>query len=282
METGSYLMQAFRDCPWFLTLAKLKEIESVLNKKFLGGVNYEELKAEYMAHKNNAAMYSRNIDPKTGYELVGSKAIVPVHGTLLRRAGWLDAMSGAASLGRVEMSIKEALNSPMVDHLILDVDSPGGHDPSAIAELLYSARNEKRISALCTGSMCSASLWIGLAADEVYSNSQLNSVGSIGVYMVRQENLDNDPGTKNHYIVAGNYKLVGNPDLPMTDSEQQYLQNMMDESYRVFVESVAKYRGAEVDYVLESWADGRVFQAKDAVQLGMIDGIASLDDLLND
>ena len=164
----------------------------------------------------------------------------------------------------------------------MDIDSPGGSDPSPVAELLYSARSKMRTSTLATGTMASASLWIGSAADEVYSASPLNAIGSIGAYLVRYEKTPDAAEGKAHYITAGKQKLYGKPDTPMTEEERDYFQKAIDQSYEIFIKSVAKYRGVSAETVLSEWADGQTFQAVDAVKLGLIDGIATLDDLLND
>ena len=113
METGSYLFQAFLDTPWFLSLSKLQQIEAVMSNKFLRNADMEELKAQFGAV---ATTFKRTVDRELGYEKIGSKAIVPVHGTLIKRAGFLDAASGISSYASIENGIKNALNDPMVNH----------------------------------------------------------------------------------------------------------------------------------------------------------------------
>jgi len=276
METGSYLLDTLNTVPWCISLPKLQQIQEVLKLKYFDNINYEDVKRSHDSFM--ASALSRKVDPEKGYEITNGKAIIPVHGTLLRKAGWLDAMSGAQSLGQIEDNIRSALSDRAVSHIILDVDSPGGHDPYAVAEMVYKGREEKRITTLVTGQMGSAATWIGSASDEVYSVSPAAWVGSIGVYLAHTQ-MDSE--YKVTYIQAGKYKTVGRADAPLSEEDKEYLQDLVDKQYSIFIESVAKYRGVSNEKVLEEWADGKLFSANDAVELGLIDGVASIDEILN-
>jgi len=59
-------------------------------------------------------------------------------------------------------------------------------------------------------------------------------------------------------------------------------QKLVDNDYRVFVESVADYRGVTVEEVVQNWADAKLFSASEAVSNGLIDGIVSFNELIND
>ena len=53
-------------------------------------------------------------------------AVIPVYGTLVRRAVGLEAASGLTSYADIASAIDDAVNDPMVGAIVLDVDSPGG------------------------------------------------------------------------------------------------------------------------------------------------------------
>lgn len=60
-----------------------------------------------------------------------------------------------------------------------------------------------------------------------------------------------------------------------------YIQSRVDSIYTVFVNDVARNRGVAVDTVLTDMADGRVFVGTDACANGLVDGVATIEDVLN-
>ena len=46
--------------------------------------------------------------------------------------------------------------------------------------------------------------------------------------------------------------------------------------YSVFVDDVAKFRGVEIEQVLEGMADGRIFHGRQAIEAGLVDGVATM------
>jgi len=72
----------------------------------------------------------------------------PVIGTLVKRAVAMDAESGLVSYDWLELEMTRALNSPMVDGILLGIDSPGGevNGSIALADLIWEGRSKKRTS----------------------------------------------------------------------------------------------------------------------------------------
>ncbi len=53
-------------------------------------------------------------------------AIVPIVGTLVKRAGAVEAASGLLSYTAIEEMILDAATDPAVKAILMDIDSPGG------------------------------------------------------------------------------------------------------------------------------------------------------------
>ena len=111
-------------------------------------------------------------------------AIIPVVGTLVKRAGAIDAASGLLSYTAIETMIMEAATDPAVGGILLDVDSPGGEVGGVfdLADLIREAREAKPVYALADDAFSAAYL-LASAADRIYL-SQTGGVGSIGVIAV--------------------------------------------------------------------------------------------------
>jgi len=166
------------------------------------------------------------------------------------------------------------------------MDSPGGtvQGTKPLADLIYKARDTKRVTTFVQGDMCSGGLFLGTASDEIYSDSPSNIVGSLGVYMMHVEfsQAYAHHGVKITYIKAGKYKAVGNDSEPLSQEGMEIFQKLVDADYKMFVESVAKHRNVTVEEVLQNWADAQLFSSGEAVENGLIDGIVSFDELIND
>ena len=66
----------------------------------------------------------------------------------------------------------------------------------------------------------------------------------------------------------------------LTDEQREILQSLIDEAYNQFVRIVAKGRNMSESRVREI-ADGRVYSASQAKELGLIDGVCNEEDFLN-
>jgi len=83
-------------------------------------------------------------------------------------------------------------------------------------------------------------------------------------------------------ITAGKYKRIASEHAPLSEEGRQTIQDQVDAIYSVFVDAVAKNRGVSADSVLKNMADGRMFIGKQAVQAGLVDGIATMDQVIAD
>ena len=76
-------------------------------------------------------------------------AVVPVHGSLVRRAMGIDAASGLTSYGDVAAMLDAAVADPTVSGILLDIDSPGG-EAGGVFELAQHVRAIDAIKAFDT------------------------------------------------------------------------------------------------------------------------------------
>jgi protease-4 len=64
---------------------------------------------------------------------------------------------------------------------------------------------------------------------------------------------------------------------PMTEEQRAIFQSLVDEAYDQFVGIVAEGRGMD-EKTVRKLADGRIYTAKQAVENGLIDGIATYEE----
>ena len=87
-------------------------------------------------------------------------------------------------------------------------------------------------------------------------------------------------GVKPVVIKAGELKATGFPGTEITEDEQAYLQERVDGHDQQVIGAVSAGRGKPEKTVRQAWALGRVWNASVAADMGLIDGVQSLDDTL--
>jgi hypothetical protein len=105
-------------------------------------------------------------------------------------------------------------------------------------------------------------------------------VGSIGVFSMHVDTTaaEEAEGVKVTIVKAGKYKAENME--PLTDAAREAMQQQVDTYYDTFVADVAKGRGVAPKVVRETYGEGRVVLAKDALAAGMVDRIATLEEVL--
>lgn len=209
----------------------------------------------------------------------GNVGILPVTGPLFRYANLFTAMSGATSFERLAIDFGALEEDPRVDKIIMEVNSPGGEvDGSAeMAELIRSA--SKPTVAYISHLGASAGLWIASAADQVYA-APTALVGSVGV-VSRLRRVQPRAGVEELEIVSS-MTPKKRMDAFAEDDEgraaRAEIQRRVDDMALVFIESVARYRGMDASAVMET--EGGVFVGQRAVDVGFVDGITTLEGLI--
>ena len=216
-------------------------------------------------------------------ERQGSVAVLPIHGVISAKADMFNDISGGTSVGRLRASFRDALNDPEVSAIVFDIDSPGGTTPQIpeFASEIRAARGSKPIHAVANSLAASAAYWLGSQADEFYATPS-GHVGSIGVYAVHDDisGMQEKLGVKTTLLKAGKHKAEGNPWGPLSDEDREAFQERIDNTMQMFTSDVAKGRRVPVDMVRNGYGEGRVMYAKKALKEGLVDGVATLEDVV--
>ncbi len=259
---------------WAILPEKMEQVLGVLAFRAAGGhYTDEQITARVGAELPTA-------DPSRR----GAVAVIPLRGMIAHRMNAVDESSGGMSVERFGKMYRAALADPSVGAIVLDVDSPGGtvEGIREMASELLQSRGQKRVVAVANSLMASAAYWLAAAAaDEIVAIPSAR-VGSIGVFAVHTDlsaALEKE-GIDVTIISAGKYKTEGNQFEPLTDEAKAQIQARIDEAYGAFVSQVAKGRGTNVSKVRGGYGEGRALMAKDALDAGLIDGIATLDQTL--
>lgn len=226
--------------------------------------------------ESNEPNHKNNVDIRDGI------AVLHVDGALTYRSNWLKAIFGVDTYDSISNALNEVLADDSVKGIVLSIDSPGGmlSGVSDIAEQIFKARGTKEcgIVAHSAGRVCSAAYWIASACERVVLSS-VGEAGSIGVQCVVNKNDGSTDGLSATTILRSNLSPNKNLD-PNTPAGRSALEKNIDAAAKVFLETVAAYRGTTYEDVLENYGQGATFIGQDAVDAGLADGIESLDSLI--
>jgi signal peptide peptidase SppA len=146
---------------------------------------------------------------------------------------------------------------------------------------IFAARGKKPIAAIANSLAASGAYWICSAAREL-SVTPSGQVGSIGIMAVHEDwsRAYEAAGITPTIISAGKYKTEGNEFEPLDDTARAALQDSVSSYHRMFLRSVARNRGVSFADVHDGFGEGRVVSAGDALKLGMVDRVETIDELL--
>lgn len=273
--------------PWAITPDALATILGVIAERNAGvKLTDEEIRERIGAVQTDAGddLIDELVGDDTADDPAGDPvAVIRVRGPIVPRASMFSQVSGLASVEQIKADFRSALDDPAVQSILLDIDSPGGSGflvPELAAEIL-AARGTKPITAVANARAASAAYWIASAADELVVTPS-GDVGSIGVYIAHEDisALQEKTGVKTTLVSAAKYKTEGNPFEPLTEEAKAELQRRVDETYQQFVAAVAKGRGVTPSTVREDFGQGRLVTPSQAMEVGMVDRVATFDETL--
>jgi signal peptide peptidase SppA len=275
MKNYEHIIRLLCDEPWAIIPAKLEAICEFINLK-LSGANIE---------------FQAFVPPQPSVLAPGQEngaaqniAVLPIYGVIAHRANMLTNMSGGMSLQKFGNELSALVNDPDIGAILLDVDSPGGSVAGVeeTGDLIAAAARQKPILAHANATAASAAYWLASQASECWVTPS-GQVGSIGVMAAHQDTsvAQEKLGIKTTVISAGKYKAEGHDSQPLTETARDYMQERVDQYYTTFIQAVARGRHVPEKDVRAGFGQGRVVGAREALEMGMVDGVGTFDHVID-
>lgn len=214
------------------------------------------------------------------YRVADGIAMIEIHGAIMK--GW--SKYADASSVFVRRALRAAGADERVKEILLVIDSPGGQaaGTQALADDVASIGARKPIYAHIDDLGASAAYWVASQAREISAN-RTAEIGSIGTYAVvwDESQAFAADGVKVHVVSTGPYKGAFAEGAPIKPEHLAQLQREIDDLNAYFLAAVTTGRAGRMtaDQVKLA-ADGRVWIAETAHEMGLIDAIRSLDDTI--
>jgi len=181
--------------------------------------------------------------------------------------------------------IRAATRDEDVRALVLEVDSPGGEitptdEIHRALRAFRESRDDRRVMVYVRDLAASGGYYAAVAGDRILAQPTA-IVGSIGVIMqtLNWRGLSEKIGLHDTTIKSGANKDLLNPFRETPPEQLALLQSVVDRLHTHFKDVVRAGRNLDTAR-LDALADGRIFLASEAVELGLIDGVGGWEDVL--
>ena len=191
-------------------------------------------------------------------------------------------MASVTTPGRVKEELDKAAKDKRIKALVLKINSPGGTVSASDIihhELMaYKKETGVPVVACLMGLATSGGYYLAQAGDTIVAHPS-GITGSIGVLAMKLnvKGLMDKVGVEGEMVKSGRWKDFWSPFRPATPEEKQMMQQVIDSYYRGFVDVVALGRKMNTQEVRKV-ADGRIYTATQAKDLGLVDSLGYLDD----
>ncbi len=212
-------------------------------------------------------------------DLTESVGVGGEHTAVVDIEGLISAKTDA-SADRIITALREAFEADHVKGVILRINSPGGSPVQSgyvydEIRRLKKEHPDKPVYAVAVDTCASGAYYIAAAADEIYVD-KASLVGSIGVRMdsFGVQRAMEELGVQRRLLTAGDHKGIGDPFLPMSQWDMDFIQGLLDALHGQFIEAVKQGRGDRLKGGDELFS-GLFWSGQKSVELGLSDGIGS-------
>lgn len=176
--------------------------------------------------------------------------------------------------------IRDAADDPLVEAIVLRVNSPGG-TPAAAQEItsdMEYAKTRKPVVVSMGDIATSAAYAVSAHGSRIYADPDTltGGVGAIWIFTDISTWLDRE-GYNVTVVKSGTRKDMGSPYRPITENEQDYAQSLVNASFQHFMDDIVKQRNVSRTAI----EDGRVIRGEEAVKMGLVDRLGSLHDAID-
>lgn len=222
----------------------------------------------------SVASYSRTLTMKSA-DTKDRIALVYAQGTILYGEGSPTIM-GQTTMNRALISARE---DKTVKAVVLRINSPGGS--ALTSDLIWrevkKTAAEKPVVVSISDIAASGGYYIATPATYIIADRSAIT-GSIGVFgtLPNASALAKEWGINSYSVGTHERSVTYSVLQPLSESFRAELQDGVERTYDLFIDRVAEGRSmtaAEVDAI----AQGRVWSAEDALEIGLIDEIGGLE-----
>lgn len=191
-----------------------------------------------------------------------------------------------ASAERIIDGLERAWHEEAVEAVVLHIDSPGGSPVQSQrifeAVMRLRASGDKPILAVVEDIGASGAYYVASAADRIVA-APASLVGSIGVIYsgFGFEEAISRIGVERRVFTAGENKAFLDPFSDIAPAQREFWQEVLATTHRQFIDDVREGRGDRLADD-ERLFSGLIWSGEQALELGLVDELNSLDGVARD
>lgn len=212
-------------------------------------------------------------------------AIMHIDGPIMlgkREASLFEDASGAYS-EQVRKALDKIADEPRIRAVVLRVNSPGGSATASeiMLKAIQHVQKSKPVIVSMGGMAASGGYYVSARGNHIFADAT-TLTGSIGVVTgkLATSKMWSRVGVNFEQNKRGQRAGMLTSSLPWTESEKQDIQKWMDEIYGVFKNHVTEGREGKLKKPIDEIAGGRVYTGQQALELGLVDEIGTLEDAI--
>jgi protease-4 len=227
----------------------------------------------------------RNYLTAVDFEAADVSESQPKVAVIIASGNIVDGEASPGTIGSATLNdlIRQAANDESVAALVLQVDSPGGSmfASEVILDQLEEVQGMGKPVVASMGSVAaSGGYYISMEADEIWA-AETTISGSIGVGAILPTFQRSLAALGVSIDGFGTTELTGqfSPINSLSDAGRELMDISIRSAYDVFITKVAAARSIDKGRVDEI-AQGRVWIGGDALEIGLVDNLVSIDDAI--
>jgi protease-4 len=291
VDAGPYTADKAKQLGIIDAVEQRQDLEARLKNRFGDGVKFDH---KYGAKSSPTVDFSTPFGILEFYgELLGGKkkkthktsvAIVYVDGPIVlghAESSPFSSGSGTAASSDLRKALDDAAADDTIKAVVLRVSSPGGS--ATASDIILDATRRVKAKKPLVVSMgdvaASGGYYVTCAADTVFADDATitGSIGVVGGKLATTDMWSKVGITFKDYKRGKNAGLLSSAQVFSTE-ERDHVQSWMDEIYGVFKGHVTAARGKKLKKPIDELAGGRVYTGRQALELGLVDKIGTLDD----
>ena len=294
IDVGLYTSETARDAGLIDAVQQRQEFEAGVKQRFDGNMKFAYRYGEKARSKLDlsspmgilsfyAELFGAGKKAKSDKDSI---AIVYVEGPIVlgsSERSILNPGGGAAASTPIRKALDKVAADATIKAVVLRVDSPGGSGTAS--EIILDATKRVKAKKPLVVSMgniaASGGYYVACGADTIFADESTitGSIGVVGGKLATTEMWNNVGITWKEYNRGANATLFSSA-RPFTPEQRKKLQGWMDEIYGVFKGHIMAIRGDRLKKLIDDLAGGRVYTGRQALDLGLVDKIGTLEDAI--
>jgi protease-4 len=269
-------------------LVSQDELRELITKELNGDINilanYAEPQREKLDFSNPFALLAQMGKKPTTNPSKDVIALIHADGVIVDGEAEDSMFGGRGNVGseNLRKAFRIASKDDSIKAIVLRIDSPGG---SALAsevmwQAVHAAAQDKPVIVSVGSMAASGGYYLASAGDYIIADPSaiVGSIGVVGGKFVLTGLFDK-LGIGTATFSRGQNSGLFSMNTEWNDRQRRMVQNWMKQTYEQFTERVMTNRKGKIKDI-DQVARGRIFLARQAMELGMVDEIGGLSDAI--